>query len=238
MSEIKFKHKVFMDDLDSYDYLSNLDSDDEFLEKRFENDAYCCDGKWYNVVTDQPLTDWQRYHRLHQEKYDNIEELEDLGDGSFGTILARMALDMGFMDWLEEEEDRERQLEKEKDIERRTRYVNGRKVIDIDPNTVRNDGSLSCQNLAKCTEPVPIVSIGGYARHSVDELLNQLTQLSSDGYVYNRKWLAGKLSVKPAELNNVLKPSAPARLHNNLANRTVQFMRKQVKFAEKNAARK
>ena len=114
----------------------------------------------------------------------------------------------------------------------RVRVINGVEVETPDPDMIKNDGSLSCQqNLAEVTEPVPIVSVGIESRKNVDQLLNRLSQIS--GQTYNRKWLAGKLEKNIHDLNNSLKPDAPKNSFNGLARRSVQFLEREIKRCAK-----
>jgi len=128
----------------------------------------------------------------------------------------------------------------------RRRVVNGKLVRDQDPDRVRSDGSGSEKSLyqiSRCTEAVPIKKTGVSIGRQVDELLNRYSQLMhptdscGEAISYNRKWLAAQLKVKPGDLNNALRPGAPAAAHGRAASRAVRYLTTKIKMLEKRQAK-
>lgn len=124
----------------------------------------------------------------------------------------------------------------------RTRIVNGRVVHEPNPDKIRNDGSCSdatMRKIAQCSDPVPIKTAGVSGGRQVDLLLNQYSQIApptnsyGETISYNRKWLASQMGVKLNDLNNALKPDAPAAAFSNLAKRCIRFLNGKIKSATK-----
>ncbi len=105
----------------------------------------------------------------------------------------------------------------------------------IRASKVKLDGSVSSEtNLARCTEAVPVVKVGGDRATEIDTLLTKCTQIDPNEKVYNRTWLAQQLSVKSSDLSNALRPDAPAKSMNGLADRAVRLVRVKYRNLELN----